>query len=145
MFSQRGNHGRRVLAGDLEKHHKARMALDQSRDVRVVGSGEKVPFPVAGHGTVLDLGRPFADGHRVNDLSQPVLRRAALGLAHLPRCAQVRHQLLFQHTAGLNEETSIDRLVRYLHVFIGRELPLQPAGDLLRRPLERELLRDAPS
>jgi len=28
---------------------------------------------------------------------------------------------------------------------LGRELPLQPAGDLLRRPLQRELLRDAPS
>jgi uncharacterized membrane protein HdeD (DUF308 family) len=32
-------------------------------------------------------------------------------------------------------------LVRYLHALVGRELPLQPAGDLLWRPLQRELLR----
>jgi hypothetical protein len=28
---------------------------------------------------------------------------------------------------------------------VGSELPLQPAGDLLRRPLQCELLRDPPS
>jgi acetamidase/formamidase len=38
------------------------MALDERRDVRVVRSGEKVSFPVAWHGAVLDLGRPLADG-----------------------------------------------------------------------------------
>src|SRR5215831_12976865 len=96
-------------------------------DVRVIRSTEKVSFPVAGHSAVIDLGRPFADGHRIDDLSQSALRRATLGLAHLPRRAQVCHQLLFQHTACLNKETAIDRLVRYLHALIGRELPLQPA------------------
>jgi hypothetical protein len=40
---------------------------------------------------------------------------------------------------------AIDRFVRYLHVLVGWELLLQPAGDLLRRPLQRELLRHAPS
>src|SRR6185437_5078779 len=97
--------------------------------------------PVAWYGAILNLGRPFADGNRIDNLSQPALRGAALGLTHLPRCPQVRHQLLFQHTACLNEEASIDRLVRYLHAWVGRELLLQPAGDLLRRPLERKLLR----
>jgi NAD(P)-dependent dehydrogenase (short-subunit alcohol dehydrogenase family) len=38
-----------------------------------------------------------------------------------------------------------DRFVRYLHVLVGWELLLQPAGDLLRRPLQRELPRHAPS
>jgi hypothetical protein len=66
-------------------------------------------------------------------------------LAHLPCCTQVRHQLLFQHAACLDKQAAIDRFVRQLHAFVGRELPLQPAGDLLRRPLERQLLRDAPS
>src|SRR5262245_35197918 len=47
--------------------------------------------------------------------------------------------------ACLDKETPIDRFVRYLHAWGGRELPLQPARDLLRRPLEHELLRDAPS
>ena len=57
----------------------------------------------------------------------------------------MRRQLLLQHTAGLNEETAIDRFVRYLHALVGWELLLQPAGDLFRRPLQRELLRHAPS
>ena len=70
-----------------------------------------------------------------------VLGGAAFGLAHLPRCTQVRHQRLLQHAACLDKETPIDRFVRYLHAWVGRELPLQPARDLLRRPLERELLR----
>ena len=100
---------------------------------------------MAGHSAVVSLSRPFADGNRIDDLSQSALRGAAFGLAHLPRRPQVHHQLLFQHTAGLNKQTAIDRFVRYLHAWVGRELLLQPAGDLLRRPLERELLRDPPS
>jgi hypothetical protein len=42
VFTERGYYGRRVLARDFEKHHKARMALDQRRDVGVVCSAEKV-------------------------------------------------------------------------------------------------------
>src|SRR3954471_20668686 len=83
------------------------------------------------HGAFLDLARPFADGDGIDDLSQPSLGGATLGLAHLPRCAQVCHQLFLQYATGLNKETSIDRLVRQLHVLVGRELPLQPTGDLL--------------
>ena len=145
VFTERGYHGRRVLARNLEKHHKASMALDQRRDVRVVRSGEKISFPVARHGAVLDLGWPLADGDHIDDLSQSALRGATLGLAHLPRFTQVCHQLLLQHAAGLNKETAIDRFVGYLHALVGWELPLQPARDLLRRPLERELPRDTPS
>ena len=96
-------------------------------------------------GAIVGLGRPLADGSRIDDLSQSALGSAAFGLAHLPRRTQVRHQRLLQHAAGLDKETPIDRFVRYLHAWGGRELPLQPARDLLRRPLEHELLRDAPS
>ena len=107
--------------------------------------GEKISFPVTWHGAVLSLGWPFADGDSIDDLSQPALGVAALGLTHLSRRPQMRHQLFLQHAAGLNKETSIDRFVRYLHAVVGSELPLQPAGDLLRRPRQCELLRDAPS
>src|SRR5271170_1104202 len=91
---RRSYHGSRVLAWDLEKHRKASMTLDERCDVCVVGAGEKVSFPVAWHGAILGLGRPLADGNRIDDLSQSALGGAALGLAHLPRCTQVRHQLL---------------------------------------------------
>src|ERR1700676_4419940 len=73
------------------------------------------------------------------------LRVVALGATHPPRSTQLRRQLLLQHAAGLDEEAAIDRFVRYLHVLVGWELLLQPVGDLLRRPLQRELLRHAPS
>ena len=145
MFGERADHGCGVPARDLEKHHKAGMALDQRGDVRVVRPGEKISFPVTWHGAVLSLGWPVADRDRIDDLSQSALGVAALRLAHLPRRPQMRHQLLLQHAAGLNKETSIDRFVRYLHAVVGRELPLQPAGDLLRGPLQCQLVRDAPS
>ena len=74
------------------------MALDQRRDVRVVRPGEKI---TTWHGAVLSLGWPFADRDRINDLSQSALWVAALGLTHLPRRPQTRHQLFLQHAAGL--------------------------------------------
>src|SRR5262245_39321422 len=121
------------------------MALDQRRDGGVVCSGEKVSFPVAWHGAIVGLSRPLADGSRIDDLSQSALGGAAFGLAHLPRCTQVRHQRFLQHAACLDKETPIDRFVRYLHAWVGRYLPFRRAEDLLRRPLEPELRRAAPS
>src|ERR1700691_5859696 len=64
---------------------------------------------------------------------------------HPPRSTQLCSQFLLQHAAGPNEEAAIDRFVRYLHVLVGCDFLLQPARDLLRRPLQRELLRHAPS
>src|SRR5262249_32219675 len=92
MFRERADHGCGVPARDLEKHHKAGMALDQRRDVRVVCPGKKISFPVTWHGAVLSLGWPFADGDSIDDLSQSALCVAALGLTHLPRRPQMRHQ-----------------------------------------------------
>ncbi len=77
----------RVLARDLEKHRKASMALDQRRDVRVVRSGEKVSFPVAWHGALLGLGRPLANGDRIDDLSLSALGGAAVPIVNSIRLA----------------------------------------------------------
>src|SRR5262245_26051652 len=103
MLSEHSDHGRCVLAWHLEKHRKASMALSERRDVRVVSSTEKVSFPVTWHSPILCLGWPLADGNRIEDLSQSALRGAAFGLTHLPRCTQVRHQLLLQHAACLDK------------------------------------------
>jgi hypothetical protein len=43
---------------------------------------------VAGHSAIVSLGRPLADGNRIDDLSQPALGGAALGLARI--CRAVR-------------------------------------------------------
>src|SRR5215475_13542335 len=75
----------------------------------------------------------------------PLFALWLFGVTHPPRSTQLRRQLLLQHAAGLDEEAAIDCFVRYLHVLVGWELLLQPAGDLLRRPLQRELQRHAPS
>src|SRR3974377_1097635 len=90
MFGERADHGCGVPARDLEKHHKAGMALDQRRDVRVVRPGEKISFPVTWHGAVLSLGWPVADGGRIHDLFPCARGVAALGLTHLPHRPQMR-------------------------------------------------------
>ena len=81
------------------------------------------------------LGGPLADGDHIEDMPLSTRPVVALGVTHPPRSTQLRRQLLLQHAAGLDEETAIDRFVRYLHVLVGWELLLQPAGDPLRRPL----------
>src|ERR1700722_12256025 len=107
MPGERGHHGRCILAWYLEQHRESGMALDTRRDVRVVRSSQKVSFPMARHGAIFGLGRPLADGDRVNDLSQSALRGAAFGLAHLSRGTQMRHQFLLQHATRLNEDTAV--------------------------------------
>src|SRR5882672_10807465 len=86
-----------------------------------------------------------ADRDHIEYVPLSILGLAAFGVTHLPPCTQLCRQLLLQHAARLNKETAIDRFVRYPHVSVGRELLLQPTGDLLWRPLQRKLLRHAPS
>ena len=46
VLGKRSNNSRRVLAGDLDEHREAGIALDEGSDVRVVRSGKKVSFPM---------------------------------------------------------------------------------------------------
>lgn len=48
-------------------------------------------------------------------------------------------ELLFQHPTRLNEDTSIDGFVRHLSALIVQLRPFEPAGDLFRRPVQRQL------
>src|SRR5262249_48628869 len=114
-------------------------------DVRVVRSGKKVSFPMPRHSAILNLGGPLADGDHIEDMPLSTLRVVALWVTHPPRSTQLRRQLLLQQAAGRVEGFGIDRLVRYRHVLVGGNLLLHPAGDLLRRPLQLELLRPAQS
>jgi len=57
----------------------------------------------------------------------------------------MRHQLFLQNTAGLHEQASVDRLVRHLISLLPRIPPLQPAGDLFRRPMPPQFTRDQAS
>src|SRR5580704_984926 len=109
VLGKRSNNSRRVLAGDLDEHREAGIALDEGSDVRVVRSGKKVSFPMPPHSAILNLGGPLADRDHIEDMPLSTLRVVALGVTHPPRSTQLRRQLLFQHAAGLDEEVAIDR------------------------------------
>src|SRR5262245_43271504 len=82
VLGKRSNNSRRVLAGDLDEHREAGIALDEGGDVRAVRSGKKVSFPVPRHGAILNLGGPLANGDHIEDMPLSTLRVVALGATH---------------------------------------------------------------
>jgi len=64
--------------------------------------------------------------------------------AGVPRAAdppfrgKLPNQLLFQRSARLNEQAAINRVVRHVQAPIVGILPLQPSGNLLRRPVPQQ-------
>src|SRR5438270_2865513 len=50
---------------------------------------------------------------------------------HAPLRPQVVHQLFFQYATRLNEQTTVDGLVRHAHVLVVGTPILQPPGNLL--------------
>src|SRR6516225_7079180 len=85
VLGKRSNNSRRVLAGDLDEHREAGIALDEGGDVRIVRSGKKVSFPMPRHSAILNLGGPLADGDHIEDMSLSTLGVVALGVTHPPR------------------------------------------------------------
>ena len=68
--------------------------------------------------------------------------------AGMPRAAdpplgsQMPNQLLFQRSARLQEQGAINRFVRHALVLAVRIGPLQPSGNLLRRPILHQFTRN---
>src|SRR5262249_1633245 len=113
--------------------------LDECGDVGILRACEEVPFPVAGDRAVLDRGRALTDRHGVDDLTARLpLGARPLRAAHRPPRAQMPNEFLLEHAAGLDEEAAADGLVGDLELLLVRIPPLQPAGDLLGRPLQTE-------
>src|SRR3981081_1510721 len=101
---------------------------------------------MAGNGGVLDFGRTFADGNRINDLSrQPAWRGATFPIAHAPPCPKMSEQLFLEPAAGLAKQTAINSFVGHPQAFVGRECSLEPPRDLLGRPIQCQLLGNTPS
>ena len=93
---------------DLGEHHVAGMALDQSDDV-AVPSRQQIAFPVAGTAR----SRPRQDARGSTPAGSAA--RVALGW-HAVSGGSAGTQMLaelFEHAAGLDEQTAIDRLVRH--------------------------------
>ncbi len=117
---------------------------DESRDVAVGGAGEQVALPVAGDGAVFRLSGPFTDRDGVDDLTLAGV--TALGGARpadRARPASVHDELALQGAACLHDR--VDRLVRHPHSLVLGILTLQPAGDLVRRPVRSSFVATTPA
>ena len=112
LLDQRRDDAFGVLVRDLDQHHVARMALDKRCDVAVPRPADQVALPMAWDRTIFDRRWSFADGYGVLDLAESVSFHAGVpgSRDRAPR-PQVLKKLLFQHSARLNEQAAIDRLV----------------------------------
>src|ERR1700680_2129844 len=61
---------------------------------------------------------------------------------HAPLRPQVVHQLSFQYATGLNEQATVDGLVRHADALVVGILLLQPPGNLLGRPVQDQFTRN---
>ena len=130
---ERGYHCQGFLVGNLYQHHVTRLTFDQGRDVAVLRSRQQITFPVTRHRPIFDRGRALTDRHHVRDLIPANAFPARLFRASDRTLrSKMLKQLLLKHTAGLNKQTAIDRLVRHLIRPSSWMRSLEPSGDLLR-------------
>jgi hypothetical protein len=117
LVAERADGGLCVLARDPHEHHEARVALHERGEVCVSRTGDQVSLPMAGNGTVLDLGRALAYRRRTEDERRALV--AGFGAswpADRSGPAKVRHELALERTAGLDEQAQVDRLVGHFGV-----------------------------
>ena len=135
LFDESIYNSRRVLRWNLDQHRKPRLPLNERRDVSAVRTHDQVSLPMPRDGTVLDLGRSLADRDGIDD---PLLRSIAqTGMprfSHRALGSQMSDKFFLEHTAGLDEEASINRLVGNLHLQGIRILSLEPSRYLFGRP-----------
>jgi hypothetical protein len=87
---------------------------------------------MAGHGSIFDLGGALMDGNAIDDAR---LAGVSARTAHEAASPQMPDKLLLENVARLDEEASIDGLVRHTHRSIMRECVPEANGDLARRPI----------
>jgi hypothetical protein len=99
----------------------------------------QVAFPMTRHRPVSRLRGPLADVARVAQLPTSLRQPLAARIAHRPARPQAALQLATQRAAALDEQRQVDRLVRHPHHQVLPVGQRQPAGNLLRRPPQRQL------
>lgn len=140
MRAEGSHHGLGILAVDVHEQRKPGVPLDESRDVGIPASGNEVAFPMPGNGSVLDRRGSMGDRDTVDNLATTQSSDIAVPrLTDHPLGPSVLLELFFQPPTRLNEEASRDGLVRHLQALIIQVGPLEPAGDLFRRPVQRQL------
>ncbi len=129
-----------VTVGQRDEHQEPGGSLHQGGDRAHVLAEDQVAFPVSGHRPVLGLCWPLGDVQRVRTPTTPVGQPDSFGPADNPAGAQVGRQFPAQGTTRLDEQGSVDALVRHLHLRVVGIADLEPASDLLRRPPTPQLL-----
>jgi hypothetical protein len=123
----------RVFARNVDQHHIAGLPLNQSGNVTVLPAGYQVTFPMTRDRAIFHLSRSIPDRDCIDDLATRLtLGRCRLSATHNPPTAQMNHQLLLEHAAGLNEQALVDRLVGHAHCPVVTILGCQPTRYLLR-------------
>ena len=111
---------------------------DQRRHVGLSRAGDQVALPMSRNRAVLNCRGALANRDGPDDVAAR-LRRRGTRTSNRASLAQLRLQRLVEHAAALHEQTQVDRFVRHVHRRIIRIRLTEPAGDLLGRPLLREL------
>src|SRR5258708_3642791 len=98
---------------------------------------------MTGNGAVLHFSGPFPDGDGLGDLTARVFKDTrVLRPAYAALGSQVLQQFLFQHSARLNEQASVNGFVGHTHALIIGILDFQPSGNLFRRPVQSQFTRN---
>jgi len=98
---------------------------------------------VTRNGAVLHLSGPFPDGDGLGDLTARVFKDTrVLRPAYAALGSQVLQQLLFQHSARLSEQASVNGFAGHTHALIIGILDIQPCGNLFRRPVQNQFTRN---
>jgi hypothetical protein len=106
---------------EVEQQHQPGGALDErAHRAASTRAQDEVAFPVARHGTVVDLGGPLGDHDHPRDTAPPLggAALAALGAARTQASGQFTAQL----AAALDVERLVDRLVTHPHLRIVGEV-----------------------
>ena len=119
------------------------MALHQCSHVTVVCAAEQIALPMTGDSSILDFRRPFPDRNGIDDLALRcplMLECCERRMRRLDR--RCSNQLLFQHSARLNEQAAVNGFVGHAQALVVGILGLQPSGNLFRRPVQHQFTRN---
>src|SRR5439155_20253996 len=100
-------------------------------------------LPMTWNGAIVYFRGPFADRDGFRDLTARVFKDTrVLRPAYAALGSQVLQQFLFQHSARLNEQASVNGFVGHTHALIIGILGFQPSGNLFRRPVQNQFTRN---
>src|SRR5271163_1173151 len=119
------------------------MAFYQRRNIAVLSTGQQIAFPMARNRSLFHFRRPLADRDGIDDLPARVFEDArVLRATDAALGSQVPQQLFLQHSAGLDEQATVNRFVGHAQALVRGILDLQPPGNLLGRPVQDQSTRN---